>query len=85
MSADSPSVVPQAARRLASRAAGAIASAVLRRAVRRVNRDLAALDDCTLADIGLDRAAVDGLTAISRRATWMPPAHFARHRPHIST
>jgi uncharacterized protein YjiS (DUF1127 family) len=84
MSAAGLSVVPQAARRLASLAAAAIVSAVLRRAVRRTCRGLAALDDRTLADIGLDRAAVEDLTAISRRETWMSLAQLSWHRPHTS-
>jgi uncharacterized protein YjiS (DUF1127 family) len=43
-------------------AAGAVASAVvLRRAASRAHRELAALDDRTLADIGLDRAELMSL------------------------
>lgn len=84
MSAAGLPVVPQAAKRLASLAADAIVSAVLRRAVRRLYRELAALDDRTLADIGLNRAAAEDLTAISRRETWMSLAQFPWHRPHTS-
>lgn len=73
-------VVPQAARRLASLAADAVASAVLRRAVRRAYRELAVLDDRMLADIGLDRAAVDEFAAISRRETRSCLAQFPGHR-----
>ena len=77
-------LVPQAARRLASLAAGDIASAVMHRAVRRAHRELAALDDRTLADIGLDRAAVEHLAAIGRRETSMSLAQFSWHRAHTS-
>jgi hypothetical protein len=59
--------VLEPARRLASLFAGAVASAVLARAVGRAHRELTTLDDRTLADIGLDRAALGGLAAISER------------------
>jgi uncharacterized protein YjiS (DUF1127 family) len=59
--------VAPALRRLAALAAEAVLSAVMARAVRRAHRELAALDDRTLADIGLDRSAVEDLSAISRR------------------
>lgn len=81
MSAAGLSVAPlKRARRLASRAVEAIVSAVLRRAVRRTHHELAALDDRMLADIGLDRASVDALAAISRREAWVSLAQFAWHR-----
>ncbi|HET7156591.1 MAG TPA: DUF1127 domain-containing protein [Hyphomicrobiaceae bacterium] len=84
MSAADLPVVPQAARHLASLAADAIVSAVLRRALQRMYRELAASDDRTLADIGLDRAAVADLTAISRQETWMSLTQFPWNRPHTS-
>jgi hypothetical protein len=73
--------VPEAARQIAALVADAIASTVLRRAVRRAHRELAALDDGMLADIGLDRAAVDDLAAISRRETWMSLTQFPGRCP----
>lgn len=74
------SVALERATRLAPRAVEAIASAVLRRAVRRTYHELAALDDRILTDIGLDRASVDALAAISRQEAWVSLAHFPGHR-----
>jgi uncharacterized protein YjiS (DUF1127 family) len=51
----------QAAAHLAEAVALAFASAVLRRAERQAQRELAALDDRTLADIGLVRAQLTSL------------------------
>lgn len=50
--------VPEALRRLAALAAQSVASLVTACAIRRTYRELAALDDRLLADIGLDRATV---------------------------
>jgi uncharacterized protein YjiS (DUF1127 family) len=54
--------LPRAAAKLAELAALAIASAVLRRAARRAYRELAALDDRTLKDIGLARSALASIS-----------------------
>ena len=56
--------LPQAAGCLADIAAHAIASAVLRRAARQAHRELAALDDRTLADAGLVRAELMSLLEV---------------------
>ena len=48
--------LPQVVRCLAALAANVIASAVVRRAESQARRELAALDDRTLADMGLVRA-----------------------------
>jgi uncharacterized protein YjiS (DUF1127 family) len=59
--------VPEAARRLIALAAETLASLVTACAVRRAYRELAALDDRLLADIGLDRATVQKLAATNLR------------------
>ena len=69
-------VVPEAVRRIAAHAAQTLASVVAACAVRRAYRELAALDDRLLADVGLDRATVDGLAANSLRETWISLAHL---------
>jgi uncharacterized protein YjiS (DUF1127 family) len=71
-------------RRLAALAAEAVLSGVLRRAVRRAHRELAAFDDRMLADIGIDRAMVEDLASINRRDAWMCFAQFPWHRLHTS-
>lgn len=67
MSAAILSAAYEVARSLVALAAQAVASAVLRQAARRAHRELANLDDRMLADIGLDRTAVEDMAAISRR------------------
>lgn len=75
-------VAPGSVKRLAALAAGAFASVVTVCAVRRAYRELAALDDRLLADIGFDRATVEGLAAHSLRQTWLSLAHLHWHRTH---
>lgn len=75
-------VVPWSVRRLTALAAGALASVVTVCAVRRAYRELAALDDRLLADIGFDRATVEGLAAHSLCQTWLSLAHLHWHRTH---
>jgi uncharacterized protein YjiS (DUF1127 family) len=53
--------LPRAARYLAAVAANWIAPVVVRRVERRAHRELAALDDRTLADMGLGRAELTSL------------------------
>lgn len=71
MTASSWLMLPQAANHLAEMAAHAIASAVLRRTACRARRELAALDDRALADIGLVRAELTSLLEVlaERRTT----------------
>lgn len=82
-SADTP-VVPEVLRRLATVLTETILAAVLARAVRRAHRELAALDDRTLADIGLDRAAIGDLAATDLWEFRNSPAQFPWHRLHTS-
>jgi uncharacterized protein YjiS (DUF1127 family) len=75
-------VMPESVRRLTAFAAGTVASLVTACAMRRAYRELAALDDRLLADIGLDRATVADLAANSLRETWTSLAQLPRHRTH---
>jgi len=77
--------LPRAAAKLAEFMALAIAAAVLRRAARQAYRELAALDDRTLKDIGLARcelAAISEAVAESRAAAVI--AQFPWTNPRIS-
>ena len=82
MSATAASAVPEILRHVVLRAAETIASLIVARAANRAYRELAALDDRMLADIGLDRAAVEHLAAINRREAWTSLAHFSWTRWH---
>jgi uncharacterized protein YjiS (DUF1127 family) len=76
--------LPQAARSLAEVVAHAIALAVLRRATCQAHRELAALDDRTLADLGLVRAELTSLLEVlaeTRTATVF--AQFPWNRPRM--
>jgi len=84
MSAADLPVVPETLRRLVTFVAEIVAAVVLARAVRRAHRELAALDDRTLADIGLDRAAVMDIAASDLWETRMSLAQFPWHRLHTS-
>jgi uncharacterized protein YjiS (DUF1127 family) len=78
-------VVPESLRRLAVLAAEAVAAVVAACAMRRAYRELAALDDRLLADVGLDRATVEALAARSLRETWAFLAQSHWYRTHTST
>ena len=68
--------LPQAAGYLAAATTSALASAVARRDARRARRELAALDDRTLADLGLERAELTSLfDALAERRTAAVLAH----------
>lgn len=69
-------LVPEFIRGLAALAAETVASVVTAFAMRRAYRELAALDDRLLADVGLDRAVVEALAASSLRATRASLAQF---------
>jgi uncharacterized protein YjiS (DUF1127 family) len=56
-----PPALPRAARYVAAVAAGWIVPVVVRRVERRAQRELAALDDRTLEDMGLGRAELTSL------------------------
>lgn len=76
MSGDGLPLVPESIRRLAALAAGTVALLVTACAMRRAYRELAALDDRLLADIGLDRATVETLAASGLRQTRASLAQF---------
>jgi uncharacterized protein YjiS (DUF1127 family) len=76
--------LPQAVRYLAQIAAHAIASAVLMSAARQAHRELAALDDRMLADIGLVRAELTSLLeALAEARTAGVLAQFPWNRPRM--
>lgn len=66
------------------RCLGAIASAVVRRATKQAHRELVALDDRTLADIGLVRADLMSLLetlTVTRTAAVLSPSIWNCPRP----
>ena len=82
MSAAAVPAVPEVARRLAALTARTLASVVTAYAMRRAYRELAALDDRLLADIGFDRATVEKLASRNLRETRLSLARFSYHRLH---
>jgi uncharacterized protein YjiS (DUF1127 family) len=75
-------VVPESVRRLAALAAETLSTVIAACAARRAYRELAALDDRLLADVGLDRERVEALAATSLQDTWASLAQFHWCRAH---
>lgn len=77
-------MLPQAARYLAAIAASRIASIVVRRAKRQAYRQLAAVDDRTLRDMGLVRAELMSLLeALAETRTAVVFSQFPWNRPRM--
>jgi len=77
--------LPRAAAKLAELAALAVASAILRRAARQAYRELAALDDRTLRDIGLARCELASIAqTFAETRTAAALAQFPWTNPRIS-
>lgn len=88
MSRTSPTPARMAAQRWlmpqAGRCLEAIASSVLRRAARQAHRGLMALDDRTLADLGLLRTELTSLLeALAGTSTAAASTQFPRNRPRM--
>jgi hypothetical protein len=67
----------------AARCLGAIASGVLRRALRQAHRQLMALDDRTLADLGLFRTELTPLLMALAGTPTAASSQFPRYRPRM--
>jgi uncharacterized protein YjiS (DUF1127 family) len=77
--------LPQPARHLWASAAQAIASFIVRRAASQAHRELAALDDRMLADIGVGRAELKPLLdALAEARTAAVLAQFPWNHPRMS-